>query len=279
MQLKTLKGIGTREITSVFNASFADYFIPFNLTEAQLAAKMRADKTDLELSVGVFEKGQLIGFVLHGFDSIQNEQVVYNGGTGVIPKKRGAGLTKQMYHFILPVLIEKGIDRLILEVISENIQAIKSYKKSGFRVKRQLVCYKGTVEIANMNTLLEIVELQHYNWDLMTSFWDVTPTWQNAIHIVNEIRDTTVSLGAFRNNQLVGYVIYNPASKRIQQLAVNKNCRRIGIGTALLSKLTAVYGNKMSVINVDKRSKETNRFFTSIGLEPHLEQLEMEFEL
>ncbi|WP_411893700.1 GNAT family N-acetyltransferase [Winogradskyella sp. A2] len=279
MEFKTLKGISTKEITQVFNEAFSDYFIPLNFTEEQLKSKMVADKTDLSLSVGVFEKGNLVAFILHGFDIIDNQKMVYNGGTGVVHEKRGAGLTKQMYQYIIPLLIVNGIDRIILEVIDKNIQAIKSYEKSGFKTKRHLACYKGKIEISNTNANVEIKELKNYNWQLMESFWDVSPTWQNSIPVVNEIISTNASLGAYVKNQLVGYVIYNPNNNRIQQIAVQKGYRNKRIASTLIVKLKERFGNKLSIINVDKRSSAVNDFFNKIGLKNSLEQIEMEMIL
>jgi ribosomal protein S18 acetylase RimI-like enzyme len=278
MEFNTLKGIETKDILNVFNESFSDYFIPFQLTEEQLDSKMLADKVNLNLSVGVFENGNLIGFILHGFDKINGEKIIYNGGTGVIPKKRGSGLTKQMYHFILPVLKEKGINKLFLEVITENIQAIKSYEKSGFKIERELLCYKGEISISNINNNLEINKLQDYNWNLLQSFWDISPTWQNSNNVVNKLRNTNISLGAYIKNQLVGYIIYNPNNKRLQQIAINKNFRQQKIASTLMRKLIDEYGNTFSIINVDKSSKSVNAFLRKIGFEKNLEQLEMKLQ-
>jgi ribosomal protein S18 acetylase RimI-like enzyme len=278
MEFNTLKGIETKDILHVFNESFSDYFIPFQLTEEQLDSKMLADKVNLNLSVGVFENGNLIAFILHGFDKINSEKIIYNAGTGVIPKKRGSGFTKQMYHFILPVLKEKGINKLFLEVIAENIQAVKSYEKSGYKTERELLCYKGEISISNINNNLEINKLQDYNWNLMQSFWDISPTWQNSNNVVNELRNTNISLGAYIKNQLVGYIIYNPNNKRLQQIAINKNFRQRKIASTLMWKLIEKYGNTFSIINVDKSSKSVNTFLTKIGFEKNLEQLEMKLQ-
>lgn len=279
MKIKTLEGIDIKEILKTFNDSFSDYFVPFKLTEAQLISKIKIDKTDFSLSVGVFENGKLIAFILHGFDTINNQKVIYNGGTGVIPEKRGLGLTKEMYLFILPLLAKKGINKLFLEVITENIQAIKSYDKSGFKAKRELVCYKGEVGISIADSNIKIKELQKYNWQLMESFWDIYPTWQNSKSVVNELKYKNISLGAYIENQLVGYVIYNSTSNRIQQIAVSKDFRKKRIASTLVLELTVRYGNTLSIINVDKRSNVVNDFFNKIGLENYLEQLEMELEL
>lgn len=280
MEIKTLEGVDIKEIVKVFNGSFSDYFVPFKLTQEQLTSKMLVDKIDLSLSVGVFENKKLIAFILHGFDTINNQKVIYNGGTGVIPEKRGFGLTKEMYLFILPLLIKKGINKLILEVITKNIQAVKSYEKSVFKVKRELLCYKGEVGISNTNSSnIKIKELQKYNWELMESFWDIFPTWQNSKSVVNELKYNNTSLGAYIENQLVGYVIYNPTNKRIQQIAVSKEFRKKKIASSLVFKLKERCGNTISIINVDKKSNGVNDFFNKIGLENNLEQLEMELEL
>lgn len=279
MEIKTLEKTDTKDIVNTFNQSFSDYFIPFELNQEQLTSKMIADKTDLELSVGVFEQGDLVAFILHGFDVRNSQKLIYNGGTGVIPEKRGFGLTKQMYQFILPILTKKGINKLLLEVIAQNTPAIKSYQQVGFKTIREVICYKGKAEITQTNQELVIQELKSYNWDLMESFWEITPTWQNSNNVLDILQSNNISLGVYTNEQLVAYVIYNPNSKRIQQLAVHQDFRRQKLASTLVSKLVEKYGNRLSIINVDGISKGINTFLTKIGLEPSLKQLEMELAL
>lgn len=279
MEIKTLKGISAQEILNAFNDSFSDYFIPFHLSQTQLESKMLADKVVLDLSVGAFENGELIAFILHGVDVINNEKTIYNGGTGVIPNKRGAGLTKQMYQYILPILKEKGIDKLILEVISENVQAIKSYQKSGYKIDRELMCYKGEITLSTTNAKIEIKEIPSYNWELMQAFWDTDPTWQNAINVVDELKTNNISLGAYHQNELVGYLIYNPKSKRLQQIAVKKSYRQKKVATTLIQQICKEHGKMLSIINVDKASKPINLFLEQLGLKKYIEQLEMKLQL
>ncbi len=279
MEFKTLSGIQPKEVLQTFNLAFSDYFVPLQLSEAQFTSKLIADKTDFSLSVGAFENGALVGFVLHGIDTVNDQRVGYNGGTGVIPKKRGFGLTRQMYGFILPLLKQHDIQRLVLEVITKNSPAITSYKRCGFTTKRKLICYKGEVRGAAINTTVVLQELQNFNWSLMVSFWEVSPTWQNAIGAIETTRDHTISIGAYLGHQLVGYVIYNPTSKRIQQIAVHPDFRQKGIGTALVFEIVQRYGNPISLLNVDNNSESLNAFLKGIGLAPYLEQFEMELKI
>ncbi len=279
MEIKSLEGVNNTDILNVFNESFSDYFIPFKLTKEQLISKMISDKIDLELSVGVFENKKLIAFILHGLDTINSQKIVYNGGTGVIPKKRGLGLTKRMYQFALPVLVKRGTDKIILEVITKNIQAIKSYEKSGFKATRELACFKGYFKPNKSNNDTEIKELLDYQWSLMESFWDINTTWQNSKNVMSKLIAENTSFGAYAKNQLIGYVIYSPKSKRIQQLAIHKDFRKKGIATKLITELARKYGNYFSIINVDKKAKNVTSFFSSIGFENYIEQLELELKL
>ncbi len=279
MEIRNLKETEITDILKAFNTSFSDYFVPFKLTEEQLVSKMKADKTDFGLSVGVFENQKLIAFILHGVDTIGNQKVAYNGGTGVIPSKRGAGLTKKMYLHNLTELRKKGVDKIVLEVISQNIQAIKSYEKTGFKTIRELICFKGSFKPTKPNQIVTIGKLEPYDWKKMESFWDITPTWQNSKNVVNSLKMNNDSYGAYLNDLLVGYVIFSPKNNRVQQIAVDKAHRKNGIASRLLTELSKKHGNVFSIINIDKKARNVSGFLGSVGLQNYLEQLEMELIL
>ena len=86
-------------------------------------------------------------------------------------------------------------------------------------------------------------------------------------------------MGAYLQNKLVGYVVFNPKNNRILQIAVHKYHRKKGIGSTLIMTLQKKFGKELSIINVDKSSKETNDFFKGVGFKEELEQLEMELDL
>jgi len=279
MEIKTLEGTNDELILEAFNNAFSDYFIPFHLKLVQLQSKMKADNVQLDVSVGVFEADQLIAFVLHGMETANNQKHIYNGGTGVIPLKRGSGLTKKMHEFILPKLREQQVDLLKLEVITNNVPAIKSYEKVGYQLERELTCYKGTVLTNETKNTIVLKELTQYDWPIMESFWDFAPTWQNSKRTVNELMPFNKSIGAFLEGRLVGYVIHNTAGKRIHQIAVHPQFRRKKIATTLVTSLTSEFGNELSIINIEKKSVPVNAFFKAIGLENNLNQFEMKMQL
>ncbi len=278
MTIKTLKGVSDEALVKAFNTAFEGYFVPIQLTTEQLLFKIKAEKIDKNISVGVFENQKLIGFILHSTDVIQGKRVVYNAGTGVIPDKRGQQLVQKMYDFIIPSLTELSVSQVLLEVISENTPAIKAYEKIGFRKRRKLNCYKGLLQNSHSVPGIEIEELRDYLYTIMQSFVEVEPSWQNGFHCIGEIMEQCLSLGAFENGELIAYVIYNKQTGKIHQFAVSEKTQRKGIASYLFSELSKRVPAGCSIINVDDRSRALNAFLNSRGFENYLSQWEMKWE-
>ncbi len=277
--IKTLEHTTPEKIVEVFNESFSDYIVPLKLSPEQLHNKMQNDGIQLRFSAGAFEGEKLIGFILHGYDVVNNKPLIYNAGTGVIPLHRGQKLTSELYNFILPILRSQGVSKIQLEVITGNLPAIRTYQNTGFQITRTLNCYKGTLNTEQTAGDLRIQALQRYDWDTIRSFWDWLPSWQNSITAVENLRHDNVAYGIFTNENLLGYIIYNPLSKRVQQFAVHRQHRRKGIGRQLFHYISHNFEKDIAVINVEDGSVDTDRFLTSIGLNIYVKQYEMELRI
>ncbi|MEO1487349.1 MAG: GNAT family N-acetyltransferase [Bacteroidota bacterium] len=118
-----------------------------------------------------------------------------------------------------------------------------------------------------------------YDWELMESFGEAKPSWQYTSRAITAMSSAKVALGAYLKNELVGYVIFTPSTKRIQQIAVKPAYRRQGIASQLLGNILHEYGDTLFVINVDKSANALNAFFTKMGLSLQLKQFEMELLL
>ncbi|HEY0751901.1 MAG TPA: GNAT family N-acetyltransferase [Chitinophagaceae bacterium] len=277
MEFKTLEGVSTDALLETFNHAFSDYQVPFKLSKEQLEAKLKSEGIRPDLSPGAFEDGKLVAFIIHGFDVINGRKLAYNGGTGVIPEQRGQRLVGKLYEFINPKLKEEGITTVILEVMTKNEPAYRSYTKTGFHITRELNCYKGTLEKTSDSFTGDIRPLDDYNWELFTSFWDFQPTWQNSARAMEAIKEICVTIGAYDEDKLVGYLIYNPLSKRPQQFAVNKDHRHKGLGRKMFQYIANHYSTELSSVNIDARSEDTNEFFRSLGFTNFVQQYEMEW--
>lgn len=274
MEFKTLANIELDELLEVFNLSFSDYIVPFHLTKEILAAKIIAEKLDMNISVGAFEEGKLVSFILQSEKLENGQKIIYNGGTGVVPGSRGKGLVRKMYDFIIPYLKERGADVLLLEVIEGNAAAIRAYENLGFTIIRKLLCFRGNINSGVENSTVTIKSLEDFQWDNLRSFWDIEPSWQGSEYVLNPMPENYQALGAYSDENLVGYIIYNPGARRVLQIAVDKKYRKQGIGSGLFTAIAD--GQSVAINNVDDVSKETDVFLDKkIGLQNWLSQFEM----
>lgn len=279
-EFSDLKNISTDALLHTFNASFSDYLVKMQLTKEQLERKLMTDAIDLRLSAGAYENGRLIGFILHGINELGQEKIAYNAGTGVLPSKRGANLTKKMYRYILPQLEKEGITKCILEVLEKNLPALKTYLATGYELKRELVCFKGIPKIPRINSRTpNIREIKQVDWTTLSTFWDWQPSWQNSITAMQNLGEQNKLMGIYRKNKLVAYISYNPLNNRIAQFAVHKSHRRAGYGKALFRYVFQANQTEIAIINVDIESSTTITFLGSIGLFPYIYQYEMEKKL
>lgn len=267
-RFSTLENVQLTELIEVFNAAFADYFVKITLDEKSFADKILAENIILSKSVGVFFDEKLIGFILLG---IENE-IAYNGGTGVLPEFRGNNLTNRMYDFIL---LKSNFRLHQLEVISQNTPAIKIYEKIGFQTVRTLICFRGKIAAENLNREIEIKVLDEIDENLFPQFWNSNPSWQNSPSAIGRTKNLHKIIGAFCKNKLVGYLIYTE-NGRIKQFAVHKDFRHFGIGQTLFHHLN---NQEIIITNIDKADAETVSFLKKIGLNSFLEQFEMKLKI
>lgn len=274
MRIRQLKGSDIAELLQTVNAAFVDYIVPFQLDMEQLLQKIRTEDIRLEWSVGVFNEDKLVAFMLHAVRERDHEYVVYNGGTGVLPEFRGHGLVGKMYVHLLPFFSKNKVKEIVLEAIESNSPAIHAYEKSGFLINRQLLCFNGVIQPLLKANLAKIKALPHFSWKEFQSFWTIFPSWQSTPESMDNIKPK--ALGAFMADKLVGYILFNPGSKRVYQIAVAPEFRRNGIGTQLLQAIkNEMPLEKIQFNNIDAKAGDLKLFLEKQGLVNVINQLEM----
>jgi ribosomal protein S18 acetylase RimI-like enzyme len=274
MQTGTLENCTVAELTQVFNLAFSDYIVPLQLTEEAMKDKMKTENIQLPLSAGAFEDGQLVGFILHGYDLVDQVPTVYNAGTGVIPSHRGRSITATLYQFIIPRLQERQIHHHVLEVISTNAPAIKVYEKLGFSRQRELGVFK-TDKMIDAPANISIKERKSTG-NLLTAFSSCQPSWQNNLSSIYRNAEGHKFLAAFNGNEEVACAVYVPATGRVKQLAVHPQHRRKGYGRALVSyMMRSKCAGALVFTNVDLAYLPAISFLHHLGFDRLLTQFEM----
>lgn len=276
---RTLHNVPTTQLCDTFNAAFSDYIVPLHLTPSILEQKMQGENLQRNYSIGAFAGEELGGFILHAVDNMAQPAVLYNGGTGVTPTYRGQHLVQKMYEQFIPVYQQQGIRKIILEVISTNLPAIKAYTNSGFHKTRIIHCFKGMVDTHTIAANISIKENKAPNWTLLSTFMDMVPTWSNTVSSIQREGDFTITWEAIANGEAAGYISVHKDTRRIRSIAVSPRFRRQGIGNALLQHAADVLDGPMSIINIDEHFPEIDLFLKQAGLEHYLSQYEMALSL
>lgn len=279
MQFLTLNNVPAETIVTAFNHAFENYKIHMQQTKESLLHKIKVEDIDLNLSVGAFDGEKLAGFIFFGIDDdVNGIKTAWDGGTGVIPTYRGKKLTQQMFEFILPQLKNNDVKKILLEVLEDNTSAYKIYEGIGFRKKRKLNAYKGTIKKMEP-THYNIEMFRGFDADALLALGDFLPPWQQMNKRIQNWGDAVATIGIKKNNAAVAYVHYNKSTKRILQFAVAKEYRNNGMGAALFKHIAGDNTTPIIVINVDDSCGNTDAFLKAIGLNYFISQFEMEIDI
>ncbi|HEU4510932.1 MAG TPA: GNAT family N-acetyltransferase [Pyrinomonadaceae bacterium] len=263
-----------------FLEAFSDYQVDMQMSQQQFEQRLTRDGVNLEISAAAFDESRMIAFYLNATGMWQGSATAYDAGTGVIPAYRRQGIGKELFAFMVPRLKAAGMSQYLLEVLTGNESAVALYRQLGFVETRRFAVFRRKEPVAKLDLEgLTIRRIEERKWGLFKSFWDGYPSWQNSIDAVERVAGDTATLGAYVNEECVGYgVVFRPASS-LMQLAVAPAHRRQGIGSKIVSALQSEVSEALKVNNVDEEMKTTLAFFDANGFRTVLEQYEMRQDL
>jgi ribosomal protein S18 acetylase RimI-like enzyme len=263
-------------------AAFSDYFVPLQMSAAQFLNHLAQNNVNLNLSVGAFAGNKMVGFTLNGFGEWNGKPTAYDAGTGVIPDFRQKRIGQSMFAFLIPKLRENGTEQILLEVLSQNKNAIRLYRKLGFKETRKLLFFEQSELIETEgNSDIEIGPLKKPVWDELKLFSDGRPSWQFSGEAIDRKITPTLLFGGYLKNELVGYSGLFPTSGTIPQIGVDKQWRGTGIALKLLSHMQKKTKNKKKLrfSNVDENLTSLLKFIGNLDFKPTISQKEMILDL
>lgn len=276
---RTLENTAIGTLHKAFLKAFSDYQVKMDLPVGKFEQMLARRGYSADISMGAFDKDDMVGFILNGLRRWNDKLTVYDTGTGVIPEYRHKGITSSIFVNIAQLLKKKGVEQYLLEVIKNNTKAFELYNKQGFEVVREFSCYqehKSRLKQVQTFTVENVDKFEENDWKQCISFWDIEPSWQNSVDSVNAVPDAFNYSIVYVNNKIAGYGIIDKKTGDIPQIAVRKDCRGKGIGTSIAADLINNTGSeKISILNVDNKNITVNTFIKKLGFKFILEQYEM----
>lgn len=277
--IKSLERVSNKMLFEAFQQAFKDY--EMQLSQAELLTMLHRRGFDPHLSFGAFEGEKLLSFTLNGCGRFNDQLTAYDTGTGTIRECRGKGLAGSIFEYSIPHLKSAGISQYLLEVLQHNTKAVSLYRKLGFEVSREFNYFNESSHKLHIPTLvpdstITIRTTDLSDKELMSSFWDQAPSWQNSFDAVERAPGDFLILGAYKDSKLLGYCILEPGSGDITQIAVEKGYRRKGIASLLL--MTALKSNRydsVKAINYEMDLSGFSRLMETFGITLKGQQYEM----
>lgn len=270
-------------IHETFLDAFADYEVPVDFDAERLQRMMVRRGTDLGASVGAFEDDRMVAVMATAIREFEGTLTAYDTFTGVRPAFRGQGIAGRLFDVAREELQGRGVRRFLLEVIQTNEEAVKAYARAGFVTRRHFDCFEVSAAAPPGLAFPDgfaVREAARVDRQLWASWRDWSPSWQNSDASVDASIEAVVFLEAVASGDPVGGAIVVPQARDLPQIMVAPDCRRRGVGTALLAGALRLIDpdTTLRVINVEASATADQAFLRQRGARPLPPQFEMVLE-
>lgn len=134
LTIRSVADLSPDVVAAAFAAGFSGYQVPITMTAAQLDARLRSENLDPFASTIDFCDDEPIAIVL----ITRRGSMSRVGAMGVAPSMRGTGLAAEVLRRVVSEAKVRGDTGLTLEVIRDNVRAVKLYERAGFSIVRPL---------------------------------------------------------------------------------------------------------------------------------------------
>lgn len=146
--IKLASTVTLEEFAAAHNAAFAGYFFPISADAAMLARRVRIEQIDLHHSLLAYEGDELFGTAML---AVRGE-VGRLESLGVTAKQRGRGRSRELMSAVIEQARACGLKRLVLEVLVQNIAALRLYESAGLSVVRDLLLLERKADVRDASS-------------------------------------------------------------------------------------------------------------------------------
>lgn len=285
MEIRNLSETDFGILIECFLLSFENYFVKMPIDKEYYRQRWQTAQVDYRLSYGMFDNEKLVGFVIHAIDKRDEKLVAYNTGTGVIPSYRGQKIVQSIYKYAISDLKKNGIEKCILEVITENEKATKAYQNIGFEIKKRYKCFAGELKMENQFLEKNNFEVRKVNYSDIN--WSELPnqdaySWENHFQIIKNGNYAYYQIWNQNNleHKLESFFVINSSNGYIAQfeVLVNEEKHKKLAYQRLFSTIKEI-SPFIKINNIDTKFEDKINFLNSIGIENIIDQYEMEMKI
>jgi ribosomal protein S18 acetylase RimI-like enzyme len=278
-QIVDCRSFEAAQLCEALNLSFSDYVTPMHLSEQDFRQFQRQRGFSSQHSFAALAGTEIAAFWFSSAPNPEYGNRAYTLSVGTSPAHRRKGLSRQLLEAVIEQQHKVGANGLQLEVITTNDKAVSAYEAFGFNRERTL----GVFRLVDS----EALAAKAGEWavgkigldDLpmnMSAFFDTLPTPQNSFAALSGLSPDVHLVAVRQNDGLLGWGA-SFADGAVAQIAVHKDHRRNGIGSALLYGLMEAVGrSELRFVNVDAATQSANAFLRQAGAEELLQQYEMQ---
>nr|WP_321234449.1 GNAT family N-acetyltransferase [uncultured Psychroserpens sp.] len=259
-------------IMECFLSAFENYFVTMPTDYNYYKQRWKVAKVNFDLSYGMFDGDQLVGFIIHAIDERHGEQIAFNTGTGVIPEYRGRKIVKAIYAYAISDLKRNGITKSVLEVIIENEKAVKAYQGVGFKICKTFKCFAGELSSNEGPVKMEEISFDNILWSDMPN--QDKYSWDFHYRCLKD--GNSKYYNVYNDAEIESFFSIKPDGT-INQLEI-LNAHKEGHWERLMFAVQSVL-KQVRIINVDDRLDTKLHALEHAGLKNTVNQYEMELNL
>jgi len=125
-------------LTDIYNRARVDYLVPMGMRAEEMAGYIHVYDVALDASVVAMVGEQAVGLGMLGLRPGR----AWITRLGVRPDYRGRGIGEAIVGHLLATAGRRGVERIVLEVVRENVAAHRLFVKWGFRETRELIVFR-----------------------------------------------------------------------------------------------------------------------------------------
>lgn len=279
MDYKNCSEVEQSYIHQAFLNGFSDYSVPMNISLDLFVKRFFGPEgNSVENSFIAFQDDEPVGLVLGGIREFDGYKNLRCGALCVTPEYRGADVGKELFRLFAEQGISQSCERISLEVISDNIRAIRFYEKQGFIKNNKLIYFShslagGQIKDYSIDGLL----MNEVNLSIAVKVRESISTthinWQNEVDYF-QLDSTAHCFAAYAGERLLGTLVLNEEGK-IYFLYTEEGERQKGVASSLLSYAISKLDLQKLNINMPDNIDMTEFLHKTGFTKEKIEQFEM----